>query len=140
MRKNIIPDVVCDQEIAIVARGASVQEAARLMADRKVSSVLVIEGSKLLGIFTVRDIARRVVAAALDPESTSVEAVMSEDPDTVVPDEIPIRALRLMQQGGYRHLPVVQGDKVVGIVSRRDFFGEEEASLDQETYLWEHIR
>jgi CBS domain-containing protein len=64
---------------------------------------------------------------------------MSPDPDTVSSDTTAIDALRLMQDGDYRHLPVVDGGRVLGLVSRRDFHGVEKARLDDETILWERI-
>ncbi len=64
---------------------------------------------------------------------------MNPDPDTVSSDTTAIDALRLMQDGGYRHLPVVDGGRVLGVVSRRDFYGVDESRLDDETTLWERI-
>jgi CBS domain-containing protein len=81
----------------------------------------------------------RVVAEGRDPDKTSAREVMTPDPDTVSPDTTAIDALRLMQDGGYRHLPVVDGRSVLCVVSRRDFFGVEKARLDDETALWERI-
>jgi CBS domain-containing protein len=64
---------------------------------------------------------------------------MTPDPDTVSSDTTAIDALRLMQDGGYRHLPVVDSGRVLGVVSRRDFYGVEKLRLDDETALWERI-
>ena len=71
---------------------------------------------------------------------TPLADVMTVDPETVDAFEIPLRALRAMHDGGYRHLPVTENDAVVGIVSRRDFFQEDERLLEDETALWEHLR
>ncbi len=139
MRRHVIPDVVQGQELVMMPRTATVAEAARRMNERGVSSVLVVEQGRLLGIFTVRDVARRVVGQdrGLD---TPLADVMTVDPETVDAFEIPLRALRAMHDGGYRHLPVTENDAVVGIVSRRDFFQEDERLLEDETALWEHLR
>lgn len=139
MRRHVIPDVVQGQKLATVPKTATVADAARCMNEHGVSSVLVLEDGRLLGIFTVRDVARRVVGQdrGLD---TRLEDVMTCEPETVDAFEIPLRALRAMHDGGYRHLPVTANDEVVGIVSRRDFFKEEEQLLEQETSLWEHLR
>ncbi len=139
MRRHVIPDVVQGQELVMMPRTATVAEAARRMNERGVSSVLVVEQGRLLGIFTVRDVARRVVGQdrGLD---TPLADVMTVDPETVDAFEIPLRALRAMHDGGYRHLPVTENDAVVGIVSRRDFFQEDERMLEDETALWEHLR
>jgi CBS domain-containing protein len=139
MRRHIIPDVVKGQDIAALPKTASVRDAAQLMRQRGVSAVLVMEGEALEGIFTVRDVARRVVAADLSLD-TPVGEVMTADPETITPAEIPLRGLRRMHEGGYRHLPVVEDGKVLGVVSRRDFFREDEELLDQERALWEHMR
>jgi CBS domain-containing protein len=140
MRRKIVPEVVSDQTLAGLPAEATVAEAVRLMADRGVSSVVVTEHKQLQGIFTVRDVTRRVVAEGLDPKTTPLARVMTANPETIAPDELPIRALRCMQDGGFRHLPIVDKGEVVGVVSRRDFFREENALLDQETHLWEHLR
>ena len=139
MRRNIIPDVVNGQLIAKLPRTATVRDAAVLMCDRSISAVLITDGEKLEGIFTVRDVARRVVAADL-PLDTTLAEVMTANPQTVTPEELPLRGLRLMHEGGFRHLPVIADGKIAGVVSRRDFFREDENLLDQETALWEHLR
>lgn len=139
MLRKIIPDVVRDQALVHLAPAATVREAAALMESGNVGSVLVMESGRLKGIFTERDVVCRVVAQGLDPDSTRLDAVMTENPDTVAPGSTALDALRRMQDGGYRHLPVVDRGKVVGVVSRRDFFGAEKAQLDEETAIWEHI-
>jgi CBS domain-containing protein len=139
MRRHIIPDVVNDQIITALPKTATVTDAARLMSERKVSAVLIIEGGVLEGIFTVRDVTRRVVGDGLGLD-TELADVMTPNPETVACEEIPLRGLRQMHDGGFRHLPVVDGGQVVGVVSRRDFFREDEELLDQEITLWEHKR
>ena len=139
MPRRIIPDVIRDQQVACVSGRASVREAATLMRENDVGAVLIIEEKALKGILTVNDVACRVVAEGRDPDATCVAAVMTADPDTVGPETTAIEALRLMQDGGYRHLPVIDNGRVSGVVSRRDFYGNEKARLDDETALWEHI-
>ena len=117
---------------------ATVREAARLMAARNIGSVLVTgRDGRLEGILTERDILCRIVAPGCDPDRTRLQEVMTKDPDTIGPDEPAIEALRRMRDGGYRHLPVVDGRRLVGIVSRRDFWGDEKTRLEDETRLWE---
>lgn len=139
MVRRIIPDVIRDQKVVCLAGTASVREAAKLMQEHNVGAVLIMAADVLEGIVTVNDVTCRLVAAGRDPETTSVEAVMTPDPDTVGPETTAIEALRLMQDGGYRHLPVMDGDRVMGVLSRRDFFGVEKARLDDENALWERI-
>jgi CBS domain-containing protein len=109
-RRNILkvlPDIV-------------VRKAAELMAKRNVGAVLVVEDARLVGILTERDIAFRVVARGLDPQTTRVADVMTSEPDTVDPDKPFGYALVRMHQGGFRHLPVIKDGEVIGIVSARN--------------------
>lgn len=139
MVRRIIPDVIHEQKVEYVKGNATVRKAAKLMQQRNVGAVPIIENGKLKGVLTVNDITYRVVAQGKDPDKTTVHEVMTPDPDTVGPDTKAIEALRLMHDGSYRHLPVVDGGRVLGVVSRRDFFGVEKARIDDETALWEHI-
>ena len=92
-----------------------------------------------MGIFTGRDAVCRVLAEGKDPAETTLAEVMTVEPATMPPTSSAIDALRLMQDGGFRHVPVVAGHKVVGIVSHGDFRGLETARLDDETGLWERL-
>jgi CBS domain-containing protein len=117
---------------------ATVQKACQLMRDNRIGAILVTaEDGHLAGLFTGRDAVGRVLAEALDPAQTLLGAVMTANPDTLKPDAHAIDALRMMQDGGYRHLPLVHGGQIVGIVSRGDFSGLESARLDEETGFWE---
>jgi len=93
----------------------------------------------LVGIFTGRDAVCRVLAAGRDPAGTKLAEVMTTEPSTMLPGGTAIEALRLMQDGGFRHVPVVHQRRVVGVVSHGDFRGLERARLDEETGLWERI-
>ena len=96
-----------------------VSKAAKLMAAKNVGAVLVVEANCLVGIVSERDIAFRVVALGLDPQATRLADVMTRAPHTVDPDKPFGYALLVMQENGFRHLPVVQDGKVIGIVSSR---------------------
>ena len=110
------------------------------MRERRVGAVLVTEGDRhLVGIFTGRDAVHRVLAEGKSPARTKLAEVMTPDPNTMPPGKMAIEALRLMEGGRYRHLPIVDDGKVVGIVSRFDFSGMELDRLDEETGLWERI-
>jgi CBS domain-containing protein len=98
---------------------ATVAEAAETMVTGRVGSAVVVDGPWLLGIFTERD-ALRVAAAGADPTTTSVKDWMTKDPMTTGPDADSADAAAIMATEGFRHLPVVEGDSVVGVVSLRD--------------------
>jgi CBS domain-containing protein len=142
MRK--MSDLVRDQNPLILPASATVMEAARHMRDRRVGAVLVTDrgaadGARLVGIFTGRDAVARVLAEGRHPAATTLAEVMTPDPDTLDPGDSAIEALRRMQDAHCRHLPIVHGCCIVGIVSRGDFRGMELDRLDAETGLWERI-
>jgi CBS domain-containing protein len=133
-------DIVRNQDPVTLRPDATVREACQCMRDRRVGAILVTEADqRLLGIFTGRDAVHRVLADGKSAATTKLDEVMTRDPTTIPPGKTAIEALRLMQDGRYRHVPIVDGDKVVGIVSRYDFSGIELDRLDEETGLWERI-
>jgi CBS domain-containing protein len=94
------------------------QVAAERMSERGVGAIIVCSNETLVGILTERDVLRAVAQGGV--EGTSVAAWMTRDPETVPPDESLSSAAALMVRGGYRHLPVVEGSRPIGIVSIRD--------------------
>jgi CBS domain-containing protein len=135
-----LSDIVCNQNPLILAHTAAVGDACKHMSERKAGSVLVVDDDgKLVGIFTGRDAVRRVLAKGRSG-STPLKQVMTGTPTTMSPDKTAIDALRLMWDGGFRHVPLVEGEKVVGVISRGDFHSEEQLELDEERQLWERIR
>jgi CBS domain-containing protein len=96
-----------------------VSKAAGLMAAKNVGAIMVIENDHLVGIFTERDVVFRVVARGLDAQATRLADVMTRAPHTVDPDKPFGYALLVMQEKGFRHLPVMQDGKLIGIVSAR---------------------
>jgi CBS domain-containing protein len=110
------------------------------MRDRRVGAVLVTDAKdQLMGIFTGRDAVARVLAEGKNAATVMLAEVMTAKPQTIAPGKNAIEALRLMQDGGYRHLPVIDQGKIVGIVSKGDFLGVEQGRLDEETGIWERI-
>jgi CBS domain-containing protein len=105
---------------------STVAEAAQAMSVRRVGSVLVLDGARLLGIFTERDIVR-ALATEHDAAGHSVGQWMTRDPATLTPDHDEAEALHLMIERGFRHVPVVEGDRAVGMVSIRDLTPRAEA-------------
>jgi CBS domain-containing protein len=98
----------------------SVHEAAMLMADNQFSAVMVVDEERLVGIFTERDAVFRVIAANRDTHTTPLAYVMTPNPTTVSPDETFGYALLLMHEQGFRHMPVIENGRPIGIVSARD--------------------
>ena len=97
----------------------TVRAAARLMAKRKVSAVMVVEGERLVGVFTERDAVVRVLARGRDADTSRLAEVMTSEVKTIEPEQSFGYALLLMHENGFRHLPVVEGDRPVGVVSAR---------------------
>lgn len=138
MSNRKLGEIIRRQNPVTLPVSATVQEACRWMRDRRVGAILVTEADGgLAGVFTGRDAVGRVAAEALDPATIMLGTVMTVRPDTLKPNARAIDALRMMQDGGYRHLPILDGMKIVGIVSYGDFTGLERARLDEETGFWE---
>lgn len=139
MRK--LQDIAWEQQPVMLPPEATVMEACRAMRDRRVGSVVVADAdARLKGIFTGRDAVCRVLAVGKDAATTVLRDVMTADPATLSPDRSAVEALRLMWDGGFRHLPVVKAGRVVGVISRGDFKGYEHHQHDEERDLWEHMR
>jgi CBS domain-containing protein len=106
----------------MVEPGDTVGEAVAVMAQNRIGSVLVMEAEKLVGIFTERDTVR-ALSLSHDAPRHDIVSWMTHDPRTVSPDTDTEDALRTMLDNGFRHLPVVEDSKVVGMVSMRDLAG-----------------
>ena len=132
MIRKIVPDVINEQTLQKITPRDSVRTAAKLMRDKKIAAVLVMEGERLVGIITERDMTVRVIAAGLDPDSANASEVMTADPDTLGPNDTAADALRMMRSRNYRHLPVVDGARVVGMVSVRDLYAVSNNELEQD--------
>jgi len=132
-------EIIRNQQPLTVRPSATVQEACKEMHARKVNAVLVTNPKgELVGIFTGRD-AVRLLADGKNPSSTHLQQVMTQGPYCLPPRHKAIDALRLMRDGGFRHVPVVHEGLVIGIVSSGDFRGLEQDRLDEETGIWERI-
>ncbi len=131
-----ISQVASDQTFT-VKTDQSVRSVARYMSESGVGAVPVIEGGRVVGIFSERDLMTRVVAAGLDPDATCVEEVMTRDIAVAEVDEPYEVALKRMQQVGCRHLPVVKDGKLVGMVSLRDLLQVEVEEITQEVRMME---
>ena len=106
------------RDLLTVEPGDRLGEVAKRMCDRDVGAVLVMEGDSLAGILTERDVLRAVAEGIRD--ETVVSDHMTPDPETMSPDDTTQHAAVLMIHGGFRHMPLVEGDQVVGVLSIRD--------------------
>lgn len=116
--------------VNVLAPTDPVAEAVRCMAERRVGAVLVCGDDRLLGIFSERDLVRRVVSAGHDPARTRLEDVMTPDPVTATPEDTSARAIAKMRVVGCRHLPILQGGRVVDTISIRDLLFRELEARD----------
>ena len=108
------------RELVKIGPDVIVLDAAKLMKDKDVGAILIMEEEKLLGIVSERDLVRKIIAKELNPESTSIRTVMTENP-TVIGLYAELEDCEgLMKIKNVRHLPVVDGGEVVGIVSMRN--------------------
>ncbi len=118
----------------------TVSKAAKLMAKKNVGAVMVVEKERLVGIFTERDAVFRVIARGLDVHTTRLADVMTTKPRTVDPDKTFGYALLMMHENRFRHVPVIENGKPVGIVSARYALDPEMEEFVSEVQRREHIR
>jgi len=116
-----IRDVMA-KRLQTVGPDDTVGEAVAVMAQNRIGSVLIMDGERLLGIFTERDTVR-ALSQAHDAARHEIVSWMTHNPTTVAPDVDAEDALRTMLDNGFRHLPVVENGKVIGMVSMRDLAG-----------------
>lgn len=135
MTDRLIKKIIEDQEIVTTPSDTTVSDAARLMRENHIGAVIVVENEKLAGIFTERDALFRVVAEGRDGRTTRLAEVMTRNPQTVRPDQPFSAALQLMYGGKFRHVPVVDDGRPVGIISARDALGPE-----LEAFVYELLR
>ena len=113
-RRRLQPDLVS------IGPDETVRAAAARMAEGCCGSVLAVEDERLLGLFASRDLLVRVIDAGLDPARTRLRDVMTPDPETIGAEEPVEEAVRRMDEGRLRHLLVVDGERVLGVLSTRD--------------------
>jgi len=119
MYSQRIRSVMQQKKLLMAPPETSVRDISKLMARKGVGAVLVVEEKRLVGIFTERDAVFRVIAKGLDPQTTRLAEVMTASPQTADPNEPFGRALLMMHENGFRHVPVVENGEPIGIVSAR---------------------
>lgn len=127
MSANIVSDVMTRDPVTVDA-GSTIIEAAQLMRRHDTGAVVVTTAGKVTGILTDRDITIRVVAEGLDPSTTVEQAGSSQDLASVTPDTSLDQAVALMRAKAIRRLPVIEGDRAVGMLSLGDLAVERDAS------------
>ena len=123
------------REFYYVSPDTPVREAAEYMSERNIGAVCVLDGTRLIGILSERDMMNRVIAAGLDPEKTTVSEVMTKKPVVVEAKECCHDCLTVMKTAGVRHLPVIDGDKLLGMVSLRDLLQADLTDKEEEIKL-----
>src|SRR5260370_7627323 len=120
MPQRAIRAIIGDQNPVTTSCDITVAAAALLMKQNRIGALLVVDGGRLAGIFTERDALFRVVAEGRDPSATRISEVMTRNPRTIEADRPFGHALHLMYEGGFRHVPVVEDTRPIGMVSARD--------------------
>jgi len=133
MPQRPIRSLIARQKILTASPETTVAEAARLMKEGMVGALMVVRSDgTLAGIFTERDALFRVLAGGRDPKATRVGDVMTLHPQTISPDKPFGHAMLMMYDGGFRHVPVIENGKPVGMVSARDALGPELEQFESE--------
>ena len=136
-----IRSVMKHTKLVTASPDTTVAVAARRMAKAKVGAIMVVDGAgRLVGIFTERDAVQRVIAERREPTSTRLAEVMTAAPKSVVPGETFGYALLQMHEHGFRHMPVVQDGRPVGMVSARSALDPELEEFQAEVQRRKHIR
>jgi CBS domain-containing protein len=117
---STLRDLLKDRKVYSIEAGRTVLEAARFMMEHNIGALPVLRNGELAGIFSERDIMNRVVAAGRQPAYTAVSEVMTPNPRAVNLDETIEECLFIMEEFGFRHLPIVEGKQLKGLVSLRD--------------------
>jgi CBS domain-containing protein len=140
MPHRLVRSVVAKQKPFSAPGKTTVAEAARMMKKHNVGAVMVVDGGRLTGIFTERDALFRVLAESRNPATTRLADVMTAKPQTIDPNKVVGHALLLMYEGGFRHVPVVDRGKPIGMISARDALGPELQEFQTELLHRDHIR
>jgi CBS domain-containing protein len=140
MLSEPVRNVMEPSKLLVAAPDSSVSAAAKLMADKRAGAVMVLEGTRLIGIFTERDLLVRVVAHGRDIHTTRLADVMTKSPVSVGPSESFGYALLLMHESGFRHVPVVVDGEPIGIVSARSALDPDLEEFESEARRRKAIR
>ena len=140
MFSRLAKDVMKPKKALALSAETTVSEAAKLMAKKSAGATMVVEQERLVGIFTERDALFRVIARGLDPRTTRLGEVMTAEPHTVGPSTPYGSALLIMQENGFRHVPVVENGKPIGIVGSRSALDPDMEEFASEANRREYFR
>lgn len=121
----MLEKVLINQRLVMIGHKSSAYEAAVSMLNNKCGALLVCNSNNnrdLVGIITERDITFKVIPKNLDPKVTEVSKIMTKNVETISPNKTTIDAIQVMRSKGFRHLPVLEKRKIVGILSMRDLY------------------
>ena len=139
MPHRSVRDVIASQKPLTTSGNTTIATATKLMKKHSVGALMIVEDGHLAGIFTERDAVFRVLAESRAPKKTHVAEVMTTKPKTIGPDKALGHALLMMHEGGFRHVPVVEHGKPLGMISARDALGPELQEFEGELQQREHI-
>ncbi|WP_153144580.1 cyclic nucleotide-binding/CBS domain-containing protein [Dechloromonas sp. H13] len=140
MPNRLISDIIAGRPLVSGSSDMTVRAACRLMAEKKIGALLIVDRSQIAGIFTERDALNKVLAGGLDPDATQVAQVMVGNPQTIREDKPLGYALQFMVDGGFRHVPVVDASGApLGMVSARDALGQDMVQLERDLQFREHL-
>lgn len=134
-----ISEIIDGQTVSTAKPTDTVLAAAERMKERSIGALMVVEDDQLVGIFTERDALYRVIAAGADPSKTKISEVMTPNPQTIDADKPFRNALHLMYENGYRHVPVVDDGRPIGVVSARDALGADLVEFESDLEVRENI-
>jgi len=133
MPGRMISNMVDGSNLFTASKDMTVRSACRLMTEKKIGALLVLENNRIAGIFTERDALNKILSAGLDPDATTLAQVMVSNPQTIGVDKPLAHALYMMAEGGFRHVPVVDANGTpLGMVSARDALGQDMMELERE--------
>lgn len=132
MALRLIRDLIRGQALLTCGPDTTIAEGARQMAERNVGAILITVAGRLEGIFTERDALVRVIAAGRDPRTTTIGEIMTRAVTSISPDRPVLHALHEMHENNFRHVPVLENDRLVGVVSIRDALGDELIAFERE--------
>jgi len=129
---STLRDLVKDRKLYSIESDRTVLDAARCMMEHNVGALPVLRDGNLAGILSERDIMNRVVAVGRTPGTTAVSEVMTANPRAVAADESIEECLFIMHEFGFRHLPIVEGKQLRGLVSLRDVLMHQAAEIQRQ--------